>query len=300
MKEDARYWGKYRLIKRISLSGMSELFLGEQEGLGMPFVLKRLLPHLEDEPGMQESLIQEAKLLSMMDDVQLPEFYELFWLRGSPVLVMGHLNGKSLHEAMGRRPFPAVWVMALGFQAARVLRVVHEWKDERQRPLKIVHADVSPQNWICLPDGRLVLVDFGLAQWLGHNRELSSLGQRGKRAYRSPEQEKGLPLGVESDLYSLGLILWEALSGLCWRDLEKGDAALGASSDALFPGPLRGIIESLLQEAKEARYQRASDLEVRFMRLLGADDLFQAEELSREILRRFYSEAFQGTPKSPS
>jgi eukaryotic-like serine/threonine-protein kinase len=236
---------RYELLDRIGVGGMAEIFRGKAVAAGgfeKPVAIKRILPHLSQDKRFVELLIAEAKVLSLLKHRNIVQIFDVgLGDDGKYFLVMEYVDGKDLGaiqrglETMRRR-IPFDLVLHLGAEICEALEHAHSARAPDGKPMSLVHRDVSPSNVLLSRAGEVKLTDFGIAK----RAESEATGHgavRGKFAYISPEQARNEHLDPRSDVFSVGILLWELLtnrrlfSGL--GDIE----ALRAVREAQVPRP---------------------------------------------------------------
>jgi serine/threonine-protein kinase len=215
-------FGRYRLLSELGRGGMGIVYRAVSkgpQGFTRACVIKRIVPHLSSDRGFAQSLIAEARLSGLLVHPGIVQVYELGEVGGEYYLVMEYVDGISLLQATKRcqhvgRPIPAGVACFVVSELAVALGYAHALCDEGGRPLEIVHRDVSPSNVMLGRAGTVKLLDFGIARAANHVRDAETRTGtlKGKFAYMSPEQADGLPIDGRSDLFSLGVLLWEALT----------------------------------------------------------------------------------------
>ncbi len=217
-KESGERLGAYRIVRRVSSGGMGALYLATREGAGgfkKKVAIKVIHPHLAEDRAFFEMFHIEAKLVTCIAHPNVVKVDELCSVGGTHFFVMEYVDGCTLAEALyalaklGRAFRPEIAVF-LTMQIADGLHAAHTAKDEEGLPLEIVHRDVSPHNVLLSNDGRVKVIDFGIAKVSGHKTATGSL--KGKIRYMSPEHAGGKTVDRRSDLYSLGIMLWEMLT----------------------------------------------------------------------------------------
>jgi serine/threonine protein kinase len=217
MQPMANMFGDYRLLKRIATGGMGEVYLAMLEregGFAKAVALKMILPTAAKKPGFLARFEEEAAVVAMLNHANIVQIFDHGIIEGRPYLTMEVVEGPDLNqliEAYGNKPFPVEVVAEIGIQLCRALGHAHERKDLQGNSMCIIHRDVSPSNILLSMDGQAKLADFGLARVLQEAREEKWI--EGKFSYMSPEQAAGGPLTVQSDLFSLGLVLYELFTG---------------------------------------------------------------------------------------
>ena len=216
-------FGSYELLDRIAEGGMAEVWRARSRGVAgfeKTVVIKRVLPSLMAKPGFADLLVREAKIAARLSHPRIVQIFDLGEENGSYFIAMEYVNGRDLGQAMAYRggarneglSLPLrVWIVA---EAAGALDHAHRRRGDEGRPLAIVHRDVSPQNILLGYEGEVKVADFGIARadeaGLGRGEDPKIL--RGKYAYMSPEQARGEPLDRRSDIFSLGIVLYELLT----------------------------------------------------------------------------------------
>lgn len=265
------------LLAPLAQGGMAEIWLARQSGLkGFEklVVIKRMTGALEADPEYVEMFLTEARLAAQLNHPNIVQIYELGEQAGSLYIVMEYLDGENL--AVLRRAGLKVGLPVLDAHAARLiasaadgLHYAHVKVGLDGSPLHIVHRDVSPQNLIATMEGGLKVVDFGIAKLASQNTSSGKL--KGKFAYMSPEQARGEQVDARSDVFALGICLFELLTRT--RFLPKmddvqllstiaGTGALPRPSErrADVPPGLEAVVLKALVRKKEERFQSAREL----------------------------------------
>ena len=194
--------GRYRVTKSLARGGMGEVYLAQDEDLGRPVALKFVARSAMGGSGSVEDVLHEAKSASSLNHPHIVTVYEAIVDESELVIAMELVPGSSLRSLCGS-PVPAATVAAYGQQTARALAAAHA--------AGIIHRDVKPENLMARPDGYIKLLDFGLAREIAEKAEES--GPAGSWRYMSPEQVSGERLTPASDVFSLGIVLYELLTG---------------------------------------------------------------------------------------
>lgn len=214
-------FGKYILLKKIGRGGMAELFLARQVGVaGFERVLaiKRILPHLTEDAEFVQMFINEAKIAAQIAHPNVVQIYDFGTVNGTYYIAMEYVMGKSLAAALSAgnargRPMPAHQAIQITARIAAGLDHAHRGKTMSGQPLGIIHRDISPQNILLGYHGDVKLVDFGIAKAASSSTHTQTGMIKGKLAYLSPEQAWGKPVDHRADVFSLGIVLHEMLTG---------------------------------------------------------------------------------------
>jgi serine/threonine protein kinase len=198
--------GRYRLDERIATGGMGDVWRGTDETLGRTVAIKILLPALLEEPGFSERFRLEARTMATINHPGVVDIYDYGSDQQVAYLVMEYVEGDALSRTLARvgRLTPAR-TMALIAQAAEALQAAHV--------KGIVHRDVKPGNLLVRANGTLVLTDFGIARSAVASQLTAAGAVLGTASYLAPEQAAGQTATTASDIYSLGVVAYQCLSG---------------------------------------------------------------------------------------
>jgi len=272
-------YGNYFLLEKIAVGGMAELFKAQQRGVqGFQKIvaIKRILPHFSDNEDFVTMFIDEAKLAAQLTHPNIVQIFDLGKASSSYYIAMEYVNGRDLRTLLRKAreygtPFPEQVAAFVVMKVAAALDYAHRKRGFDDRELKLVHRDISPQNVILSTEGAVKLVDFGIAKAASKASHTIAGALKGKLLYMSPEQATGQPLDNRSDLYSLGLVLFELLTGeRCFQaDSELGvleKVRLGRISDLTTLNPnvsreMTGIVNRALQKSVDHRYPSARFME---------------------------------------
>jgi eukaryotic-like serine/threonine-protein kinase len=223
-------FGKYQLFASLGRGGMADVFLSVargQMGFNKLAVIKRLRQALAEEPAFRNMFLDEARLAARLNHPNIVHTYEVGEQNGVYFIAMEYLEGQSLNkvlkEALRRKEViePEVCARVVA-DALAGLHHAHTLADYDGRPLSIIHRDVSPHNIFVTYDGHTKLVDFGIAKAALSSTETEVGVLKGKVAYMSPEQAMGGRIDCRSDLFAMGIVLWELLAR---QRLMTGDNA---------------------------------------------------------------------------
>ncbi len=295
--------GKHQVLGFLASGGMAEIFLGREPSSGQPVVIKRILPHLARQSSFVSMFIDEARIGTMIRHPNVVETYELGQVGHDLFMVMEHLAGENLASLL-RRLVVRDERLAYGLathvvaEACLGLHAAHQLHDAGH-PLGLVHRDVSLHNVFVTYDGAVKVLDFGIAT-ATHRLSQTATGQlKGKFSYMSPEQCRGEPLDARSDVFSLGIVLYELTMQRRLFARSNEMLVLKAVCEAPVPHPSRdrrdypAFLEEIclraLDRDRDRRYASAQqmhdDLVVQRQLLLGDAD--PRELLATEMHRLF-------------
>jgi serine/threonine-protein kinase len=306
--------GRYRILRRLASGGLAEVYLGIQEGpdgFVKPVAIKRLHSHFAENSTFINMLADEARVTARLDHPHIAQVLEFNYdeASGEGFLVYEFVPGRTLSQllrqderglkgARGERfALSEAEAVALTIGAARALHYAAERIDKSGEKLGVVHRDLSPPNMMVSFNGMVKVIDFGIAQ-AKHRIEQTETGVvKGKFRYMSPEQLRGEALDHRSDLYSLGVVLFELLNGepLFSADddlglMAKVQAAVLPDFNMVLPetsADLRDILSHLLQRQSIDRIASGAELAQRLQQLLvTSHGVFDPEEPLRNMMER--------------
>ena len=248
----------YRVLRMIGQGGSAKVYLVEREHDKLQLVLKVLDPSLRDDRHFLKRFVREYKLIAELQNEHLPMIYDQGFAGERAYIAMEYFSGGDLKERIARG-FTSLGALRTTSQIAKALDAIHS--------RGVIHRDLKPQNILFRENGRLALVDFGLARDVRVESSLTRVGEiLATPRYMSPEQCVGAPADQRSDLYSLGVIFYEMLTG---RKLFEGESAAGLlymhvhGEVPRLPAKLAGyqpVVDRLLAKRPEDRYQSAREL----------------------------------------
>ncbi len=203
-----RHVAQYLVTRRIGSGGMGVVYQADDTRLGRTVALKALTPELTDDAYSRERLRREARAAAGLTDPGIATVYALEEVDGQMYIASEFVRGETLRDELGRGPIDTTRVIELGVAVTRALAAAHE--------NGVVHRDLKPENVMALPGGGVKILDFGLAAFRDQpdGPRLTGAGAvLGTPAYMSPEQIRGEPIDARSDLFSLGIVLYELANG---------------------------------------------------------------------------------------
>ncbi len=281
--------GRYRLCFEIAQGGMATLFLARQEGpagFDRVVALKRIHASMLDDPQFVEMFFDEARLASRISHPNVCGVVDFGEADGNHFIAMEYLLGQPLAairrrisadtELLARSVGPVLRIIA---DAAEGLHAAHELRDETGTLLNVVHRDISPPNILVTFDGNTKVLDFGIAKAANRVHKTSTGVLKGHLGYMSPEQMLGAPVDRRADIWALGVVLWELLTG---RRLFEGSdfeilKAVSRGGDIAWPSRVRAgiapvwdsIVMKALSRDPEARYATAREMSRDINRVLA-------------------------------
>lgn len=265
--EPGQRLGAYTIMQRLGAGGAGEVWRAKDERLGRDVAIKVLLPHLSTDTDKLRRFAEEARAAGTLNHPNILTVHDVGEWDGTPYLVSECLEGRNLRERLKAGPMPVPEAIAVALGVARGLAAAHE--------RGIVHRDLKPENIFLKPDGTVKLLDFGLAKLKLPDGSLSAGDTAtgmvtGTAGYMAPEQARGEPADPRSDLFALGVVLYEMLAGrhpfqgtsifeTLHAILTKDAPELSAVDDRVPPLVAR-IVMRMLEKGPEARFQSARDL----------------------------------------
>ncbi|HZH02763.1 MAG TPA: serine/threonine-protein kinase [Myxococcaceae bacterium] len=301
-----RKLGKYEILCRLSTGGMSEIFLAFQKGLAgfrKPVVLKRILPDIQAEEAFVRMFLDEAQITASLNHPNIAQTYDLDVDKDELFLAMEFVPGATLLEAVkasrdaGER-LPLGLILSAVRDTALALHYAHNFIDPSGRPRPVIHRDIAEKNIMVTYDGTTKLLDFGVAKADDRFTHTAVSSVKGSVGYMSPEQLASRPIDARSDVFSLGVVLHQCLTGVRLFYAPKPEDELMAPArqearppsrrNADVPPELDAVVLRALEKRPENRFQSA----LAFARALeeAAGELFWRPEQSGELVQRLFDE----------
>jgi tRNA A-37 threonylcarbamoyl transferase component Bud32 len=299
--------GKYVVRRKLAEGGMAEIYLAAAlgpEGFEKDVVIKRVRPGLAGDPDFVRMFIAEARVASRLNHANLVHIFDFDKHEDTYYLAMEYVRGHSLWELRRRCQergvaIPPMLVAQIGMEVARGLAYAHRLTENGQS-LALVHRDVTPHNVLLSFDGAVKLTDFGIAKAGG--RATTSGMLKGKFAYMSPEQARGDTVDARTDVFALGVTLWELLTGARLFEGDGDVAVLRAVQERLIvpparlnPGvsaPLDAAVMRALERDRARRWPTAHELERALAEVvLGGARSLEDTDVGAFLRRMFPEEA---------
>lgn len=269
---------RYRVVEKLESGGMAEVFRAESEGLQgfrKQVAIKRVLPHLSEKKKFIQMFLDEARLSAQLSHSNCVQVFDIGVGDNAYFIVMEFVDGanlKAIAESIKKqgKEFPVAQAAFIAQEICKGLSYAHEFRDANGNELRIVHRDMSPPNVLITKYGEVKIVDFGLAK-ANSQLEKSEPGIiKGKFSYLSPEAALGQEVDLRTDVFAVGIILWELLSGqrlflgdTDFQTVKKVQQAVVPSISALnrrVPPELETIVNKALARDPTQRYQSAREL----------------------------------------
>jgi serine/threonine protein kinase len=256
-------FGSYLLHDRIGVGGMAEIFLAttpSPHGVDRELVIKRILPALSHDEQFVKMFVEEARLCVNLRHPNIVQVYDLGAVDHQYFIAMEYVHGRDLLKTLAacarrRIGFPTDLALYIVMEVLKGLDYAHNLRGQDGKPLGIIHRDVSPSNVLLSFDGRVKLADFGIAK--ATTRERTATGVlKGKFGYMAPEQVIGRPMDHRADVFAVGILLYELLTGHRLFAARNDIAVIERVRDALIEPPPRHYNPDLSQEL-EAMVLRA-------------------------------------------
>lgn len=299
-----RRLGKYELLERIALGGMAEVYRARQEGpagFEKELVVKRILPqHARDEQFI-EMFLDEARLAVRLAHPNIVQIFELGYEDGSYFIAMEYIRGVSLGDLMDRAAvlgvkLPYHYVARIMASVCAGLDYAHAFTDVDGKAIGLVHRDVSPDNVLISYNGAVKMIDFGVAKAATNETKTNSGVVKGKFCYMSPEQIQGHPLDGRSDIFSVGILLYEACVGTRPFSESSGLGTVSAIMTQEPPLPrerapdmpleLQAVILRALVKDREQRYPQCRQMQRELEHFIQTHAQYIGESDIGEFVRR--------------
>ncbi|MEI6626307.1 MAG: Stk1 family PASTA domain-containing Ser/Thr kinase [Thermoleophilia bacterium] len=265
----ALFDGRYRIVGRLGQGGMARVFLAQDESLHRQVAVKVLADRHSDDPHFIERFQREARAAARLNHPNIVQVYDQSQTAGMSYIVQEYVEGETLKDLIRREsPIEPRRAITIGLQILAALRVAHQQG--------VIHRDVKPQNILVQPDGKIKVADFGIAS--AGDTEMTEAGSIvGTAQYLAPEQARGLPVGPPADLYAVGIVLYEMLSGrvpfegeaavtVAMRHVQEAPEAL-TDRNPLVPVALESVVMRALSKDPTQRYQSADQMGIELDRV---------------------------------
>jgi serine/threonine protein kinase len=285
---------------------MAEVWRGKMFGAGgfeRLVAIKRILPNIAEDDEFISMFIDEAKISVQLNHANIAQIYELGQITNSYFIAMEYIPGRDMRAIFDRcrkksEPAPVPLVAYVVSKMCEGLDYAHRKKNNQGQELNIVHRDISPQNILISFEGEVKVIDFGIAKAAGKATKTQAGILKGKFGYMSPEQIRGLPLDRRSDIFAIGVCLYEMLTGerlfvgdsdfSVLEKVRKAEVAPPSTYNRRIPEALEKIVLKALARDVDERYQYANELGDDLQRfLLTSDSIFGRKDLMQYMKSTF-------------
>ena len=309
--------GDYKLRRRLAVGGMGEVYLGEKvgpEGFVKPVVLKCVLPQLAKDISFVELFLDEARVAALLNHPNIAQVYDFGHVDGIYYMAMEYVAGYTLdelrrkHEKIGQN-MPIEHIACIASQASQGLDYAHSLSDAKDVSLGIVHRDVSPHNVMVTVDGSVKIVDFGIAKARAGLTRVEAKGAVGKFGYMSPEQSQGLDVDGRTDVFSLGVCIWELTTNKRLHNPNLSSAPNYDASRPLFtassirqniPKKFDEIIARAVAIDPVARLKTCRDFHIELEKFMAAMTHYAGNTALAEYIKRLVDGEFDNPQSTTS
>ncbi len=298
--------GPYEVTELLAAGGMAEIFLGHKDGPGgfeKQLVIKRIAKKLLGDREIEHMFVDEARVQALLDHPNIVQIYDFGEDRGSYFMAMELVRGCTLRWVIDnanavRRPIPMQHALRIAADVLCGLQYAHERTDDDGKALKLIHRDISPVNVLISRAGIAKLCDFGVAK-SEIQRVMTRAGiVKGKFRYMSPEQLNAGELDRRADLFAVGTVLWEMLTGRRLFDQQSEDDVVAAIRSGDYPAPselrpgvprpIDRILRKALHSNRERRFRSAREFQLaceEILRMLpsASNSVLVGEYVSAEL-----------------
>ncbi|MEM9488250.1 MAG: serine/threonine-protein kinase [Myxococcota bacterium] len=316
-------FGQYRLLECIGAGGMADVFRAvtterpgptrrtqQRTGCGeaVPLVaLKRLYRHLAADSMFTAMFADEARIATELDHPNIARVLDFGYHDGQHYMALEHIHGRDVRSifrlySFRGMPVPLAQACYIAIEACAGLDYAHNYVSFDGRPLKVVHRDISPQNLLLSFDGELKVIDFGIAKATGRVATTANGWIKGKMRYMAPEQMRGMPLDHRADLFSLGVVLFELVTGQrlfpsddtmeIVRRIHNAEVPRPSSINPDLPPAIDRIILTALSESPDQRFKSASEFADALMAVVQHQGYYMSRNQIADWMKDVYAEEY--------
>lgn len=313
----SKHVGRYELLSELGRGGMAELYLGRLRGVGgfsKLVAIKRMLPALAQDKNFVGLFLNEGRIAARMAHPNLCQVFELGEADGELYLVMEYLEGVTWEVLSRSLPDDSDLILrataGVIAQACEGMHYAHELKTADGVPAMVVHRDISPQNLFVTVDGTCKILDFGVAKMATEVSNTKTGVVKGKLPYMSPEQIRGEKLDGRSDVWALGVVLWEGLARkplfirdtefLTWKAILDNPIDTLTSAAPHYSDAVDSVVMRALERDVDKRYASARELgqDLRALAAISGGAYSQVE--LGELLRKHCSDQLEARARQIS
>ncbi|HRE89468.1 MAG TPA: serine/threonine-protein kinase [Myxococcota bacterium] len=298
-------FGKYILLRRIAVGGMAEIFKAKvagREGFEKDLVIKRILSHFNEDPNFVKMFVDEARLTAKLAHPNIVQIFDFDVQDGQYYIAMEYIEGKDLKDVLVAadeqgEPLSVTQVVFIALEVAKGLHHAHT-KEDKGQLLNIVHRDVTPSNVMISYGGDVKLMDFGIAKATERSSKTQAGAVKGKVAYMAPEQARAKHVDGRTDLFALGVVMWEMLTGrslfLAEADYEtlvnvlKMEVAPPSSINPKVPSDLDAIVLKCLEKEADDRFPTAEALAGELTRFYYANVVDHERDKLKPLMTKLF------------
>ncbi len=301
-------FGKYLLLDRVNVGGMAEVFKAKAfgvEGFERILAIKRILPNMADDDEFINMFVDEARIAVQLSHANIVQIFELGKWENQYYIAMEYVAGKDVRQILDnyRKRKELLPLPAVAFLASKIcdgLDYAHRKADPSGRPMNVIHRDVSPQNILVGYEGAVKITDFGIVKAEDRASKTQAGVLKGKFGYMSPEQVRGMEIDHRSDIFAVGILLYEMTTGKRlfvgesdFSTLEKvrnAEVVAPREHNPDLPEELERIVLKALARERDERYLWASDLHDDLQQfLIEGNTIFNAKKLA-VLMQEVYGE----------
>src|SRR5450755_113665 len=305
------FLGRYRVVDEIGIGGMASVHLARMDGPGgfqKWVAIKRIHPHLVEDQTFIHMFLDEARIAARISHSNVATVFDLGEHEDTYWIAMEYLHGEPLREVMRRTeelaaPMPPEIACRVIADAAEGLHAAHELLGKNGEQMGLVHRDVTPHNLFVTYDGTTKVVDFGIAKFSSRMASTRAGTLKGKLAYMSPEQVSGEPIDRRTDIFALGVVLWELTTGQRLFRMESDLDTLAKVQECNVPRPsavvrgypidLEKIVMKALSKNRGERFKTAREFSRALQSLLMRRGLFIASDEVSGYVSSIFQERIQ-------
>ncbi len=305
------FLGRYRVVDEIGIGGMASVHLARMDGPGgfqKWVAIKRIHPHLIEDESFIQMFLDEARVAARISHPNVATVFELGKHEDTYWIAMEYLHGEPLREVMRRteelgQPMPPEIACRVIADAAEGLHSAHELLGKNGEKLNLIHRDVTPHNLFVTYDGNTKVVDFGIAKFSSRMSSTRAGTLKGKLAYMSPEQVQGETIDRRTDIFALGVVLWELTTGQRLFRMESDLDTLAKVQECNIPRPstivrgypidLEKIVMKALAKNRGERFRTAREFSRALQSLLMRRGLFIASDEVAGYMQSIFQDRIQ-------
>ncbi len=307
-------FGKYFLLRKIASGGMGEVLLARQqgpEGFEKILVIKRILSHHTDNQDYVDMFFAEARLAAKMSHSNIVQIYEMGEIDGAFYIAMEFVNGKSIKDIIDASkakgvPIPPAHTADIVARLCSGLGYAHQLTDMSGNMLNIIHRDVNPHNVLVTYGGEAKIIDFGIAKSEMNEHKTETGTIKGKFVYMSPEQSAAEKIDNRSDIFSIGIVLYEMLSGD--NPFQKANIVLSLDAIQRYQppppstinpefAPFDPIIAKALAKKANDRYQDCAEMETDLRRAILTGEIAKPPQNLQQFMQQLFREQIEKEQK---